>query len=199
MSDVLSPAEQARAARWAADWLTAEKYRSGARALHNHADDLDQLVTVESLRAERDKVQEGSDAWQELATKWRDRCLERRDEVRAAVAMRERVEHESRDIAAALDAMRVERDELVLTVAEIAGERNRAEEESSVWEETAGEFQSRITAVTEERDSALKDATFRRDWLKVRADLDAANATIARLRSTHAQAEAAWGRCQRED
>lgn len=45
MSDDLSPAEQARAARWAADWLTAQSVETGVPGvialLHKAADRLD--------------------------------------------------------------------------------------------------------------------------------------------------------------
>jgi len=56
MSTDLSPAEQARAARWAANWLASEAYVGGTAIveLREHADKLDPPETVESLRAERD-------------------------------------------------------------------------------------------------------------------------------------------------
>ncbi len=79
MSDDLSPVEQARAARWAADWLGDEGWlskfaaASGAvLALRQHADEMDPPETVGSLlvrlaaqerearwcRAERDKARD---------------------------------------------------------------------------------------------------------------------------------------------
>lgn len=116
MTDDLSPVEQARAARWAADWLVREGWAkpyaaaTGAvSALLERADQLDPPESVESLRAERDAARVGAKGWEHRAVE------------------------------------------------------------------------------------------FRRYWLGVRQELDAANDTIARLRATHTQAEAAWGRCQRED
>jgi len=108
MSDDLSPAEQARAARWAAGWLLRHPDYGTVSVLgllDRHAEAIDPPETVESLRAERD--------------------------------------------TAMIDAK-----------------------------------------------EALK---FRRFWLKACADLDAASDTIARLRATHTEAEAARGRCARED
>jgi len=119
MPDDLTPAEQARAARWAKDWLSdagfdvSETARDAMSSLSFHADKLDPPETVESLRAERDAA---------------------RDETKRV---------------------------------------------SERW---------------------LKDARERSEELFLtKAALDDADATIARLRATHTQAEAAWGRCQRED
>jgi len=63
MSDVLSPAEQARAAQWAANWLGDHGYDShrlsggdAVAALRWAVDELDPPETVESLRAERDEA-----------------------------------------------------------------------------------------------------------------------------------------------
>ena len=58
MSD-LTPAEQARAARWAADWLVHHREYGttpAPRLLERHADRIDPPETVVSLRAERDKA-----------------------------------------------------------------------------------------------------------------------------------------------
>jgi len=115
MSDDLSPAEQARAARWAADWLTdagfdvSDTARDAMSSLSFHADKLDPPETVKSLRAERDK------ALADVAH-WREQC-----------------------------------------------------------------------------------EVFRRYWLGARKELDAANDMIARPCATHTEAEAARGRCSRED
>ncbi len=64
----LTPAEQARAARWAADWITRTVQNGGdwmdkqnisgdiTDMLWHHADRIDPPETVESLRAERDEL-----------------------------------------------------------------------------------------------------------------------------------------------
>jgi len=74
MSDDLSPVEQARAARWAADWLIGAGFNTGAggfvvKALFDHADTLAPSETVESLRAERDEalaeMEEVEAAWRQ--------------------------------------------------------------------------------------------------------------------------------------
>jgi len=63
MPDDMSPAEQARAARWAANWLGDHGYDShrlsggdAVAALRWAVDELDPPETVESLRAERDEA-----------------------------------------------------------------------------------------------------------------------------------------------
>jgi len=63
MSDDLTAAEQARAARWAADWLNDAGWMSqfasasgAVDALKRRADEMDPPETVESLRAERDEA-----------------------------------------------------------------------------------------------------------------------------------------------
>jgi len=90
MSDVLSPAEQARAARWAADWLAdagfdvSETARDAMSSLSFHADKLDPPETVESLRAERDEALANARTWEDLADGWRDRAIELRGDVREA-------------------------------------------------------------------------------------------------------------------
>ncbi len=74
MSDDLSPAEQARAARWAADWLSdagfdvSETARDAMSSLSFHADEMDPPETVESLRAERD---EALAEMEEVGAAWR--------------------------------------------------------------------------------------------------------------------------------
>jgi len=118
MSDVLSPAEQVRAAQWAANWLGDHGYDShrlsggdAVAALRWAVDELDPPETVE-------------------------RCGESRNlqaELAAALRDNERFEGEQEELVQALDK------------------------------------------------------------------LSAANDTIVRLRATHTQAEAAWGRCARED
>ncbi len=61
MSDDLSPAGQARAARWAADWIARNTLCGYSpdevnQCLLAHASRIDPPETVESLRAEQDKV-----------------------------------------------------------------------------------------------------------------------------------------------
>jgi len=62
MSDDLSPVEQARAARWAKDWLLkcefveSETAQDAITALGFYIDKLDPPELVESLRAERDEA-----------------------------------------------------------------------------------------------------------------------------------------------
>lgn len=88
MSDVLSPAAQARAARWAANWLGDHGYDShrlsggdAVAALRWAVDELDPPETVESLRGPS-----GIRPWptqirgRTLADGWRDRAIEHRDE-----------------------------------------------------------------------------------------------------------------------
>jgi len=139
MSDGLTPAEQARAARWAKDWLSdagfdvSETARDAMSALSCHADKLDPPETVESLRAERDE------AWAQF----------------------KRTDQLVFEVSGKLDKMRAERDKALRANERFAGEQ-------------------------EELVQALNK-------------LSAANYTIARLRSTHTQAEAARGRCSRED
>ncbi len=94
MSDVLSPAEQARAARWAADWLNDAGWMSqfasasgAVDALKRKADELDPPETVESLRAERDTALTNAKTWEDLADGWRDRAIELRGDVREAEAI----------------------------------------------------------------------------------------------------------------
>lgn len=89
MSDDLSPAEQARAARWAAEWLNDAGWKSkfaaasaAVDALKRHADEMDPPESVESLRAERDKALTNARTWEDLADGWRDRAIELRGEAR---------------------------------------------------------------------------------------------------------------------
>ncbi len=126
MSDVLSPAEQARAAQWAANWLGDHGYDShrlsggdAVAALRWAVDELDPPETVESLRAERD---EALFQFEQAAVDWRQ----------------EQIAHQSTQ--AAFKAACIELDEL-----------------------------------------------------------RGVPATIARLRASHTEADAARGRCARED
>jgi len=103
MSDDMSPAEQARAARWAADWLdqayvdqvhetSADDLRKianfiewyEARPSRNHANSIDPPETVESLRAERDEALTNARTWEDLVDGWRDRAIELPGDVREA-------------------------------------------------------------------------------------------------------------------
>jgi len=132
MSDVLSPVEQARAARWAADWLgsvdPATSFEADAvgysrHRLLQHAETIDPPETVESLRAERD---EALAEMEEVGAAWRQ----------------EQIMHQK------------------------------------AW------------ATIRNLQAELADT---------RTDLHKANAEIYRLRAAIPVAEAAWGRCQRED
>jgi len=88
MSDDLSPAEQARAARWAADWLVGPSGGDPTSTkLRAYADEIDPPETVESLRAERDTALTNAKTWEDLADGWRDRAIELRGDVREAEAI----------------------------------------------------------------------------------------------------------------
>lgn len=92
-----------------------------------------------------------------------------------------------------VESLRAERDELVLTVAEIVTERNRAEQDAEAWEEKFLDADSARYNAVAERDAARAAV---RKWE------DVANGWLDRvveLRASHAQCEAARGRCARED
>jgi len=80
MSDVLSPAEQARAARWAAQALyeraptSFQASRYALREIADHLDPPEPPETVESLRAERDSARQDADGWETSAHEIQDHC-----------------------------------------------------------------------------------------------------------------------------
>ncbi len=163
MSDDLTPAEQARAARWAADWVTKEwggQQTTTALALREYAKSIDLPETVESLRAERDNAQANEAHWREQFRLVCDESACRLGDRNVARDKLERAECVIRSHSDALNAMRTERDEALR-----ANERFEGEQEELV--------------------QALNK-------------LSAANYTIARLRATHVEAEAAWERSKRQ-
>lgn len=87
MPDVLSPAEQARAARWVKDWLLkcefveSETAQDAITALGFYIDKLDPLETVESLRAERDAAQHVAEYWREQFRLVCDESKDRKTEI----------------------------------------------------------------------------------------------------------------------
>jgi len=92
MSDDLSPAGQARAARWAADWIARNTLCGYSpdevnQCLLAHASRIDPPEAVESLRAERDEALTNARTWEDLADGWRDRAIELRGDVREAEAI----------------------------------------------------------------------------------------------------------------
>lgn len=78
MSDVLPPAEQARAHRLSAQALyernptSFQASRYALREIADHLDPPEPPETVESLRAERDTALTNARTWEELADGWRE-------------------------------------------------------------------------------------------------------------------------------
>jgi len=188
MSDVLSPAEQARAARWrvgksygihvySGDVPVATFFRAAdARAAvvaYNADHQIEPPESVESLRAERDK------AVADVA--------HYKDQFRLVC-------DESKSLAVALDAMRDERDE-ALTEMEEVGTAWRQEQimHQRAWA-TIRNLQAELAAAL--RDNERFEGK-QEELAQSLGKLNDANYTIARLRAIHT--EAARGRCQRED
>ncbi len=100
MIDDPTPVEQARAARWVTEWITrkiqatedwvdvADVAGDIMYMLRKHADAMDPLDTVESLRAERDSARQDADGWKSSAHEIEDQ----RDAAYAALA-RSRATH----------------------------------------------------------------------------------------------------------
>ncbi len=100
MIDDPTPVEQARAARWVTEWITrkiqatedwvdvADVAGDIMYMLRKHADAMDPLETVESLRAERDSARQDADGWKSSAHEIEDQ----RDAAYAALA-RSRATH----------------------------------------------------------------------------------------------------------
>jgi len=211
MSDVLSPAEQVRAAQWSANWLGDHGYDShrlsggdAVAALRWAVDELDPPETVESLRAERDKA---------LAD-----AAHYKDQFRLVC-------DEAKSLAVALDAMRDERDEALAEMEEVgAAWRQEQIMHQKAWA-TIRNLQAELAAAL--RDNERFEGE-QEELVQTLSKLSAANDTIAQLRSTHAEqiedmkarwlkdarerstdlflaknplpsSEAARGRCQRED
>jgi len=86
MSDDLTPVEQARAARWSVEWLTAQSVETGVPGvialLHKAADRLDPPVSVESLRADLEDAR----AERDNAIYWRDHNADEADTAKAELA-----------------------------------------------------------------------------------------------------------------
>jgi len=208
MSDDLTPAEQARAARWAKEWLTdagfdvSETARDAMSALSCHADKLDPPETVESLR-------------------------EQVDAEHAAWLSAENALHEANG---SVESLRAEQDKVVAQFEMVLLERNKARKDVEYWQEqhlivcdeavgykserdeALAELAQRpsegavrilrasIEAIRDERDEAWRNGLRTAEKLcQANDDLEEANVTIARLRATHTEAEAARGRCARED
>jgi len=210
VSDDLSPAEQARAARWAADWLSdagfdvSETARDAMSALGCHADDMDPPVL--SVREAADELVQHIgrmlDRWADMGS---DHAARNRELWTPL--------HRKADVLA--DALEAD-DELdpPETVESLRAERDSARQDADGWETSAHEIQDHC-------DAALADVTHWREQFRLvcdesadrkgqveavtveladtRTDLHKANAEVYRLRAAIPVADAAWGRCQRED
>ena len=163
MSDDLSPAEQARAARWAADWLTSEAYVGGTAIveLREYADTLDPPETVESLR---EQVDAEHAAW-----------LSAENALHEANETVESLQDDCEELAVRLGFERAETARLRSTHAENVDALNEAVKEYRAMfkaEKAAHEL-----AIAARNQSMIE---------------------LTRMRSTHAEAEAAWERCKRQ-
>ncbi len=174
MSDDLSPAEQVRAARWAREWLHERRFNEARVAMDQHIDILDPPETVESLRAERDEALADVARYKE---QFRLVC------------------DESKSLAVALDAMRDEQDEALAEMEEV-GSAWRQEQimHQKAWA-TICNLQAELAATL--RDNERFEGE-QEELVQALNKLSAANYTIARLRATHGDAEAAGERCEQQ-
>lgn len=196
MSDDLSPAEQARAARWAKDWLTdggfdvSETARDAMSALGCHADKLDPPESVESLRAERDdargELRYVRESFAQLNGNFEAVCGER-DEAREKLAHAEWV---ITDFQTANRVVREERDEALR-----ANQRFEGEQEELVQAlnklSAANYTIAHLRATHEEQ---MEDMKAR--WLK---DARERSTDLFLAKNPLPSSEAARGRCSRED
>ena len=175
MSDGLTPAEQARAARWAKDWLSdggfdvSETARDAMSALGCHADDMDPPVL--SVREAADELVQHIgrmlDRWADMGSDYAARNRELWTPLhRKADVLADALEADDEiDPPETVESLRAERDEALAEMEEVG----------AAWRQ--------------------EQIMHQKAWTTIRI----LQAEVARLCDTHVDAEAARGRCARED